>query len=189
MRLGPLRTMLALAAVAGSWALGSEAVPAQTPGPSLEYAVKATYLYKFAPFVSWRAGQPGGAADPFQICILGADPFGATLDQAVASRRVGRRPVQVRRVGAAERGMGCHVLYLGGGQPQSSEEALAALRGEPILTVTDAARGPGPHGMIHFWVQGGRVRFQIDAATASAAGLSISSKLLALNAKAPGGRP
>jgi len=51
---------------------------------SLETAVKATYLYKFAPFVTWPQ-RPG----PFVICVVGRDPFGPVLDQAVAGQRAG----------------------------------------------------------------------------------------------------
>ena len=176
LRLALAATLMAVAPAAGSQS-PKDAAP-------LEYAVKATYLYKFAPFVSWRSGASG----PFNICIVGADPFGPVIENAVAGQRIGRRPVIVRRVPIAAKGMGCQVLYFGGAPDQTAGEALAAVRGEPVLTVTDAARNPDASGMIHFWVSGGRVRFEINSAAATAAGLSISSKLLALNAKAPKGR-
>jgi hypothetical protein len=178
---------------AGGWArrcagalaavLCAAAAPAFGQNASLEYAVKATYLYKFAPFVSWRAGLPD-AAGPFQICVSGDDPFGAVLDQAVAGQHFGRHPVTVKRIAAAARGMGCQVLYIGGSTGQSAADALHAVKGEPVLTITDAARSPDAKGVIHFWVVGGRVRFEIDAAAAAAQGLTVSSKLLALAAKA-----
>ena len=56
---------------------------------------------------------------------------------------------------------------------------LLGLRSRPTLTITDARAGP-QRGMIHFTVAGGRVRFFIDEAAASARGLAISSRLLAL---------
>lgn len=173
-----LRVAAALAAV-----LCAAAAPAWGENASLEYAVKATYLYKFAPFVSWRAGLPD-AAGPFHICVAGDDPFGAVLDQAVAGQHLGRRTVTVKRVAAAARGMGCQVLYIGGSSSQSAADALRAVKGEPVLTITDAARSPDAKGVIHFWVAGGRVRFEIDAAAAATQGLTVSSKLLALAAKA-----
>lgn len=167
----------ALAAVLA--AVGS--APAWGQASSLEYAVKATYLYKFAPFIAWRAGAGAG---PFQICVVGEDPFGPVLDRAVAGLPLGRRPVTVRRMAAAARGTGCHVLYIGGSSEQSAAEALREVKGEPVLTVTDAARKPDAKGVIHFWMAGGRVRFDIDPAAAAAQGLTVSSKLMALSAKA-----
>ena len=35
---------------------GMLAWPLAAQSPNVEYAVKATYLYKFAPFVEWPAG-------------------------------------------------------------------------------------------------------------------------------------
>ena len=146
---------------------------------SLEYPVKATYLYKFAPFVIWPEAAFSGATSPFVICILGDDPFGPVLDQAVSSQRVGQRPLVVRRLDHVDRGMGCQILYLGGARGQSAGDAIAAVRGTPVLTVTDAARAE-PQGVIHFVVRDNRVRFQIDDQAAAQNGLAISSKLLSL---------
>jgi hypothetical protein len=66
-----------------------------------------------------------------------------------------------------------------GSAAQSQVQALAAVERAPVLTVTDAARGPAK-GIVHLALVGGKVRFAIDAAKAQGAGLEISSKLLAL---------
>lgn len=136
----------------------------------LEYAVKAAFLTKFAAFVSWP---PGVAAGPVRVCIVGDDPFGPAIENAAAGK------VIVRRLAAVDRGSGCQVLYAAGSSRQSVVQALQAVRGAPVLTVTDAGRG-GARGMIHFVVFEDRVRFHVDAAQAAQGGLSISSKLLAL---------
>ena len=146
---------------------------------SLEYPVKATYLYKFAPFVTWPDTAFSAAGSPFVICILGEDPFGPVLDQAVSTQRIGQRALLVRRLDRVDRGSGCQILYLGGARGQSAGDAIAAVRGTPVLTVTDAARAE-PQGVIHFVVRDNRVRFQIDDQAAAQNGLAISSKLLSL---------
>jgi hypothetical protein len=158
-------------------ALGPER-RAEATEESLEYAVKATYLYKFAPFVEWPTGASTSTA--LELCVAGDDPFGSILDRAVSGQRVGGRPVEVRRLAAVRPGDDCHILYLAGSPEQSTAEALEAMRGAPVLTVTDAAQGEGPKGVIHFVIQDNRVRFEIDAQAASARGLKISSKLLDL---------
>jgi hypothetical protein len=155
----------AVAAVALSCLLAARAALAQP----LEYAVKAAFLTKFAAFVSW----PSAAAAPARLCVVGEDPFGPALEAAA------RGQVAVRRMPVVDRAAGCQVLYVSGSSKQSVGQALAAVRGAPVLTVTDAARGP-QRGMIHFVVFQDRVRFHIDAAQASESGLAISSKLLAL---------
>ncbi len=146
---------------------------------SLEYPVKATYLYKFAPFVTWPDSAFSAPNSPFVICVLGEDPFGPVLDQAVSTQRIGARALVIRRLERVDRGSGCQILYLGASRGQSEADALAAVRGAPVLTVTDAARSE-PQGVIHFVVQDNRVRFQIDDQAAAQNGLMISSKLLSL---------
>ena len=144
----------------------------------MEYTVKAAYLYKFAPFVEWPPTAFASAASPFQLCVLGRDPFGASLDQAVSGQRVGGRPVAVRRLERVDAGSGCHLLYLGASRNQTADEALRAVRGSPILTVADGGREVG--AIIRFVVRDNRVRFEIDTGAAAANHVTISSKLLAL---------
>ena len=159
--------------------------PAAAQDRAMEYAVKATYLYKFAPFVEWPPRAFASASSPLQLCVLGRDPFGATLDRAVSGQRVDGRPVKVQRLQRVDAASGCHILYLGASSSQTRPEALRAVRGSPTLTVADSDGDPG--AIIRFVVTGARVRFDIDAAAAAAAGVTISSKLLSLAMSVRGG--
>lgn len=142
----------------------------------LEYAVKANYLYKFAPFVRWPPASMARGA-PFTICLIGETGFGAVLDRAVRGQAVDGHAIAVRRVSSAA-GLGnCQILFVG--RTAQSAAILRAAAAYPILTVTDHERGAGG-GMIDFILQRGRVRFAIDDAAARASGLQISSKLLGL---------
>jgi hypothetical protein len=144
----------------------------------MEYAVKAAYLYKFAPFVQWPPAVFASASSPFQLCILGQDPFGASLERAVSGQRVDDHPVTVRRLARVDAASGCHMVYLGASRAQTPAEALRALRGSPTLTVADGGRDAG--AIIKFVIKDNRVRFDIDVAAATANHMTISSKLLAL---------
>lgn len=154
--------------------------PAQAQNASLEYAVKATYLYKFAPFIEWPASAFASPTSPVVLCIVGNDPFGEIVDRAVRNQRVDDRAIALRRLQRATRDSGCHIMYVAGSDVQSVAEALAAVRGTPVLTVTDATSRAEAMGIIHFLVQDNRVRFEIDNQAASENGLVISSKLLSL---------
>jgi hypothetical protein len=149
-------------------------------GGRLERAIKATYLYKFAPFVEWPKTALGSPGSPFVICVLGADPFARVLDEAVAGQRLFGRPITVGRVSAVAANSGCQILFAGASPTQSVAAALAAVRGTPVLTVTDSEDNEGAKGIINFVIEDNHVRFQIDDAAAAANGLVISSKLLSL---------
>ena len=169
---GALRGLLTASVL---WA--SQAGSAWADKAPPEYAVKAAYLYKFAPFVEWPPRAFTGVSSPFVICVIGQDPFGAVLDEAVRGQRVDGRTIQVRRIASADPA-GCQILFIGRASPQVTAQVLRAVAGQALLTVSDE-RGDTP-AMIQFVVRDGRVRFRIDAAAAEANGLPISSKLLGL---------
>ena len=53
----------------------------------------------------------------------------------------------------------------------------------PILTVGETAQFLREGGMVRFYLQNNNVRFQINQKNAEAAGLKVSSQLLALAAR------
>lgn len=153
---------------------------------SLEAPVKATYIYKFVPFVEWPSSAFASPAQPVVLCVLRGDPFGAVLDQAVRGQKIGPRLILVRRLARAEKATSCHVLYLSNSHTPAAVAALRSVHGAPVLTVTDGTDSVG--GIVNFVLKDNRVRFMIDTQAASANGLTISSKLLSLALDARAGR-
>jgi len=131
--------------------------------PSLEYAVKAAYLPKFVPFIIWPETAFASPTAPVNICLLGPDPFGGKLDQEAASLKAGERPVAVRHLAGLDPQAPCQLLFLGAGaDPVLVDGALDAMKGKPVVTVTDS--GLKPHGVISFVIEANHVRFDIDDA-------------------------
>ena len=151
------------------------AVSARAADANLEYAVKANYLFKFAPFVEWPEQAFSGPGSPFNICVVGRDRFGAALDQATKGGVVGDHPVAVRRYSAPVDGMACQILFVSPTDKQTAADILNKIPRQGVLTVTD-----GKGGMIQFVTLDGRVRFDVDMAAVQASGLAVSSKLLSL---------
>ena len=71
-------------------------------------------------------------------------------------------------------------MYIGRADSELLGRTLAAVRGTPVLTVTDVASNAQSHGIINFVTENNHVRFDIDEQAASDNGLAISSKLLNL---------
>jgi len=160
------------------------APPAETQAAasdgSLESVVKAAYLYKFAPFVEWPPTAFASASSPFNICVLGADPFGASLEQVLAGHQVREHSVRIRRLQAADQPDDCQILYAAASRAQVAA-ALSRVKGAPVLTVTEQSLGVSG-AMVQFYVKDGHVRFTLDPAAAQAHGMMISAKLLSLAA-------
>jgi hypothetical protein len=150
-------------------AAGAASAPGAAP---TEYQLKAVFLFNFARFVEWPPQAFASADAPLAICVLGKDPFGSDLDDAVRGEQVMGRALVVQRYTSAARLGTCHILFVAASETRAPDEALQR-RG--TLTVTDA---PKHHATIRFVTDRQRIRLRIDLASAQAAGLTISSKLL-----------
>jgi hypothetical protein len=158
------------------WILGLSlplAVPAHSMEVSLEYQVKAAYLFNFAKFIEWPSEARSG---PLTICVAGENPFGDILTETVRGEVVQERSLAARLISNPE--PGCHIVFV----PQRTDSAayLQAARSSPTLTVGEAPDFISHGGIINFILEQGKVRFQIDSKAAERAELRISSHLLRL---------
>ncbi len=160
--------------------LGAAGINASAAEP-LEASVKAAYLAKFAFYVDWPPAAFSSPTAPVVLCIVADDAFGALVEEAATGQSVQGRAIAVKRLKAITRESGCHIAYVG------AEAKLDAVKGSPVLLVTDAQGG---NGIINFVLRDNRVRFTVDDELAAQFGLSISSKLLnvALAVKPRGAR-
>jgi len=145
-----------------------------------EYQVKAAFLYNFAKFVEWPSGAFTNSTDPIEICIVGQNPFGSTLENMVQGKKVGNRAFAVRQLPDAQQAKGCQILFIGAGEWKRVRTLLDALKGAPVLTVGETDDFTSFGGVIAFQLEGPRVRIQIALEPAERAKLRISSKLLSL---------
>lgn len=144
--------------------------------PPDEYEVKAAFLFNFAKFVDWP--RPSGN---LKLCLVGADPFEGAL-AAFDNRLIGERRFVSRRLALRSDAelLACDMLYIAGSEHERVASLLEAVRGAPVLTVGD---GPGYGGegmMINFYLDQGKVRFEVDPGAARRSGLKLSAKLIQL---------
>ena len=168
------RLLVAAALLCAAGTLASRAPAAEAP----EYKVKSVFLFYFTQFVSWPQGAFADANTPFVIGILGDDPFGANLENAVQGEKSDGRPIQIRRFSRIEDVNLCHILYVSRSQGGELGHVLWALNKRSILTVSDIDGFSRAGGMIRFFTENNKVRLRINVDAAKAAGLVVSSKLL-----------
>ena len=154
-------------------------VRAQVPAFD-EYQVKAAFLYNFAKFVEWPPGTFAKSNDPIEICIVGQNPFGSTLEEMVQGKRIGDRAFAVRRFPDTQQTSNCQILFIGASEGKRTRALLEAMKGAGILTVGETGDFTALGGIIGFKLEGPRVRIQIALETAEHTRLRISSKLLSL---------
>ena len=171
---GVVRFFLVLALVGSPL---SARVQAQS---SNEYQVKAAFLYNFAKFVDWPAEAFGGSNGMLIIGVVGDDPFGGALDQAIDGKSIGGRSLVVRRLKWGQDLRSCQILYISSSERKHLPQIIQSLRGASVLTVGDMGQFNQQGGIINFIMEASKVRFEINSRGADQARLRISSKLLAL---------
>jgi hypothetical protein len=154
-------------------------LPAQVRPPS-EYELKAAFLFNFAKFVDWPSNMFADPKAPFLVCVLGTDPFGAALDNALRGKIIAEHPASVSRIKRVAEINGCQILFVAASESHLLPEILAKVRGQYVLVIGETDDFASSGGAIQFTLEENRVRFFINTDAADRAGLKISSKLLAL---------
>jgi hypothetical protein len=144
-----------------------------------EYDIKAAFLYNFTGFVAWPGHDPEQTA-PFVIGIVGKDPFGRTIDDAMRSKSIAGRTIVIRRWGSAKDVGACDLLFVSASEADNLELIQKVLGRSPVLTVGEHPGFIRRGGIINFVKDEGKVRFEISPEAARRTGLVISSKLLNL---------
>lgn len=158
------------------------AVPAiaATSEPSSEYRVKAAFLYNFMQFVEWPDSAFPEDEAPLCIGVLGDDPFGPALEEIVAGERVRDRALEVHRSSSIADLSRCQVVFIPRSEGARMPALLAGLPSRPMLTVGEVDGFAEQGGVINFYLEKNRVRFEINPAVAKRLGLRMSSQLLDL---------
>ena len=167
-------------ALALSLVLGAIFISSTEGQTADEYKVKAAFLFNFAKFVEWPPTSFTSNDQPIEICVLGQNPFGTSLEDAVRGKLAANRTFVVREVSSAQQACTCHILFVGASERKRSRTVLVELKGDSVLTVGETEDFTASGGVISFKLQDGRVRIEIDPAAAERGNLRISSKLLSL---------
>jgi hypothetical protein len=175
--LWPWRRVVQLASCCALFFAGSLASIAQPPAAVASSDVEAAYLYNFGKFVDWPIQSESGA-QPFTICVLGKDEFGATLDSLIANDSVKGRIIVAKRMASIAATDTCQILYVGLSEQPRMAKDLDTLRDKPILTVSSLPEFLERGGIIQFVIEANKVRFAVNLASATRSHLALSSDLL-----------
>jgi hypothetical protein len=146
-------------------------------GISLEYQIKAAFLFNFTRFIGWPAESFADSASPIVIGVTGENPFGAELANVLKGRRVNGRPIVVRSVTNSDDARTTHLLFVGATEPSELAQLMRSLQGHPVMTVGESAAFASEGGMIKFVLRGDKVRFEINASAAEQSRLRVSAHL------------
>lgn len=168
--------------------LASGAMSAAPQRPTIEPDVKAAFLYNFTRFVEWPAGA-GVSSQPFRLCLIATDEvLKRSIERTVAGEQVNGRRLLVIEPELHELSQ-CQIVFVGRNGASRVPRILSAVRGLPVLTVSDTADFAKQGGMIGFLLVGNNVRFNVNVGSAERAGLRVSANLLRVASSIEGRLP
>lgn len=143
-----------------------------------EYQVKAAMLYNFSKFVDWPA-ETFDNSNRTTFCIAGKSPLNSSFQQ-LQGKQVKGRTVSIRQIYRPDEITSCQLLFIPQSEHARLSEYLQQSNYHPILTISDLERFTTSGGMIGFYEEENKIRFEINLDAAQKRRLQISSHLLNL---------
>jgi YfiR/HmsC-like len=158
-----------------------------------EAQIKTGFLFNFTKFVEWPPEAFTDSEAPIELGVLGDNPVTELLTETAAGKTVNGRAVIVHRFKEGQDPRICQILFVSSSQENHVLQILERVKGLPILTVSETNGFAQSGGMINFFIEGNKVRLEINLSAAARARLKISSKVIAVarlvSGEAPRGKP
>jgi hypothetical protein len=162
-----------------------------------EYEVKAAFIFNFLKFVDWPKEKMADDPNQITIGIIGKDPFGSAVDIFKGKTIEDRKVVAMRFEGLEQLNKlaesdknerleaikNCHLLFICSSEQKQIREITDIVDKHAVLTVGDTEQFIESGGIINFFMEEGKIRFDINLAAAKKAGLEMRSQLLRLARK------
>lgn len=159
-----------------------------------EYEVKAAFIFNFLKFIDWPEEKTAANNNQIIIGIIGEDPFGPASD-VFKDKAVDEHKLLVKRFEGIEQIKkmpekeknerldalkNCHLLFICQSEQKQLRDIIEIVRNSSVLTVADTDGFIEAGGIINFFTENNKIRFDINQAVAEKTGLKIRSQLLHL---------
>jgi hypothetical protein len=147
---------------------------------SREYQIKAAMLFNFVQFVEWPSDAFPASNSPLVIAIMNPNPFGDVIDELVSGKTANGRSIVVRHCDTSDQIQGCQALYVPAARIADLDEIMHKIADKPVLSVGETDAFPWAGGIMKFYLEENKIRFEVNPDAAAHARLQISSKLMKL---------
>jgi hypothetical protein len=147
---------------------------------SLKFELQVAMVYKILDFIQWPHNSFESSTKKFRIGVLGNSPILESL-KLLKEERIKGLQVQVELVENINKINNFHLLYACPTQINKMPSILKAAEGGKTLTLSKANGFAKKGGMINFYEDKGKMRFEINLDRVKKMGFKISSRVLALS--------
>jgi len=159
-----------------------------------EYEVKSAFIFNFLKFIDWPGEKTAANNNQIIIGIIGEDPFGPAAnvfkDKSVEDHKLVVKRFesfeQIRKLSEKDKNESidalkrCHLLFICQSEQKQLHDIIEIVCNSSVLTVADTDGFIEAGGIINFFTEDNKIRFDINQAAAEKTGLKIRSQLLRL---------
>lgn len=152
-------------------------------GSALPYELEAAYIYQFTNYIEWPNAKTTTTA-PFVICIIGESPLTRALEKLASAKTIHGRKIQIRAKDSEETLTDSlaqsQIVVLTTSDPAVRDAVLKETQHKGALTISHHPQASEHGVMINFYVEDGKLRYEINRKLVEKENFQISSQLLKL---------
>ena len=179
----------AILAMPLAFAANANANAAQPSAVASSDAALRVKAAKFAGYVEWPPGVFASEDSPLVVGVIGDDHLEEILSRMIVGKTVNGRPLVTRRLEAESPLQGVHMLIVGALDAPTLQAIGAAVRGKPVLVVSDAGQRRMLDSMISFDLVDQHLRFNVALKPAATSGLKLRALMLTAARRVTRGDP
>lgn len=141
---------------------------------------KAAFVYNFAKFTDWPASAFKDGQSALQLCVVNASSGEMSAFAALNGKSAKNRELKVQAVRSGDPLSACHIAFLAGSASGAAGDLARALRGQQVLSISDAAGAAEAGSIIGLVPTDGKLQIVVNSDALNASRLTLSSHVLQL---------
>ncbi len=158
------------------WCFATTALRAQ--GLQDPLVVKAEMLSRFPSYLEWPKSAFADARSPIRFGVVGNRAIWEIVRKKINGRQIGQRKCEVIYVERLRPAPECHFLFFPAQVAEPDRAWYDETRGKGIVTIGEKPGFAKRRGMFNFFLEAGRLRFEMNKAAAKRADVKINPRML-----------
>ena len=144
-----------------------------------ETELKAAYIERFTRFIEWPTNIDNNTEKTnFVITVLGDNTYGSSLNNLFNEYKIKELPVTLKYTNNYNEIIESNIVIICNSERKKLRETLKFLETKPILIISDSKDFAKEGTYINMYLDGNRVRYEINLKAIEKTGLKVSSLLL-----------
>jgi|GEM_PF-5805530 len=140
--------------------------------------LKIGYLNNIAKFIEWDLPT---SQSSIRFCVFRNSGLSSLAMKLLSERTIHNRPIEVVSLTGEENISSCQLIYFSYHSRTQIESYLKKVSRLPILTAGDSQGFASDLGIMRFYVETNKLRFEINIDSLKRSGLDLSSEVLSLS--------